>query len=158
MPVLGKVPGEEMKNVIFGFTVVFMASIYVISLVATTVIWCASLHERKDMAVKEFTTCGDIANSIEGAYANDDVAELGQPVFTISSVRERQVGQEAEKKTCVSFQEVAKFVVMNKTRSAQLTALFGVDGNPVGKKVRLFVDLVKVGNMSHRMICFGEPK
>lgn len=151
MSVLGKVPREEMNT----FTEIVAGG--AIALIILFIV--SSVFERKDMAVKEYTTFGDVSNSIEGAFSADDVAELGTPVFTIDTVVKRRVGgQEGEDKTCVSFKEVSKYVVLNKTRSAQLTALFGADGTPSGKQVRLYVDLVKVNNMSHRMICFGAPE
>ena len=106
------------------------------------------------------TTTKDLANTIEGAFSCDDIAAFGDGgvEYTIGSAGRRKVGgQDGEDKTCVGFVEVAKYVVLNKTRSSQLIALFGADADPIGKKVRLYVDVVKVNNMSHRMICFGAP-
>lgn len=107
------------------------------------------------------TTVGDLANSIEGAYSADDVAAMGPDgiVLTISMAGRKKVGgPEGEEKTCVDFEEVEKYVVLNKTRASQLTDLFGAEADPVGKRVRLYVDLVKVGGRTHRMICFAKAE
>lgn len=89
-----------------------------------------------------YKNMADVAFSVPGNMSCDFVASLpNDKVFTIREIVEKELEFQGKKEVapCAFFEETAKYIKINGSRSQQLLALFGED-LPIGKKVKLGVE------------------
>lgn len=105
-------------------------------------------------------TALELGKHLKGAFTVDDIDAYGEEglVVTISEGGKRKVGgEDGEEKSCIGFKDMARFVVLNKTRQQQLVDLFGAGAELIGKDLRLTTAEVKVMGRNHNMIIFTAP-
>lgn len=78
---------------------------------------------------------------IPTAFSIAEIASYGPGglTVTIKAAEGQEVGAEREVKPVLKFQETAKYLVINTTRSQQLADLFGAKNDPSGNAVKLTV-------------------
>lgn len=98
------------------------------------------------------TTIEEMSRRIPGYLTIDEVKAIGPQTFTISKIDFVKIREDDDDETPVLFfEETAKRLTINKTRSQQLADLFG-KGDPAGKQVCLKVDVIPVRNRKTEMI------
>jgi len=87
------------------------------------------------------TSARDLQSSLGGPLNNEAALALiakGTDVLTIDHASQEELGQDKDLKTVIYFTEIKNCIVLNKSRAAQLVALF--EDEPIeGKKVKITV-------------------
>ena len=106
-------------------------------------------------------TIQDLLDKIPGAFTIPEIEAYGDDgiVYNISDMGTTKLGEDKEEKVTISFEEVAKVLVINKTRGQQLADLFGAAVDCTGEKVKLVVRAdTPVGSKKMKMINIEEDR
>ena len=106
------------------------------------------------MTVKDGTTTDDIYPS--RFLKADDIP--GKAIFTIVDVNSEVVGEDSREKLIVSFKEIAKDLVLNKTNVGNIEEMYGKLPNSwIGKRVTMYTTFVDFRGKSVEAVRI-EPK
>lgn len=98
-------------------------------------------------------TMSQLAAALTGFLSYEEMKDEEPTVLTIASAENESVGQGSDKdiKPTLSFKEIRKKLILNKTRHQQLRAIVG-DKDPAGTKIIVAAEPTQVGNRVFNMV------